>query len=170
MKLIGLTGGIGSGKSTIARRLQELGARVIDADVVKEEDDLLIVAAKGLGKRTPMSEYRIQNRGGRGVRTLNITDKSGDCVALKVVHSDEDLLIISAQGVIIRVRMQEITSKGRYTQGVKLINIREDDSVGTVAIVEAETELDEELNADQDEEGQASIVSDTSDAPDPSEE
>jgi DNA gyrase subunit A len=115
---------------------------VIDADVVSDVDDVLIVSAKGFGKRTPMSEYRLQNRGGRGVRTLNITEKSGDCVALKVVRSEEDLLIITASGTIIRVRMQEITSKGRYTMGVKLINIREDDEVGTVAIVEAADEIE----------------------------
>ena len=116
---------------------------VIDADVVSEDDDVLIVSTKGMGKRTPMSEYRLQNRGGRGVRTLNITEKSGECVALKVVRPEEDLLIITASGTIIRVRMQEITSKGRFTMGVKLINTREDDEVGTVAIVEAADEADE---------------------------
>lgn len=119
------------------------GDRVIDADVVSENDDLLIVSAKGLGKRTPMSEYRIQNRGGRGVRTLNITEKSGNCVALKVVRPEEDLLIITASGTIIRVSMQEISSKGRYTQGIKLINIRDEDEVGTVAIVEAATDSED---------------------------
>jgi DNA gyrase subunit A len=113
---------------------------VIDADVVHEADDLLIVSAKGFGKRTPMAEYRIQNRGGRGVRTLNITEKSGKCVALKVVRSGEDLLIITASGTVIRVSMDEITSKGRLTQGVKLINIRDDDEVGTLAIVESSTD------------------------------
>jgi DNA gyrase subunit A len=135
--------------------------RVIDADVVSDSDDLLIVAAKGFGKRTPMSEYRLQNRGGRGVRTMNITEKSGACVALKIVREAEDLLIITASGTIIRVSMQDIRSKGRFTQGVKLINIRDDDEVGTVAIVEATSESDDELDNEDELDNQTENPTDT---------
>lgn len=109
---------------------------VIDMDVVQDLDDVLIVTAKGYGKRTPMSEYRIQSRGGKGIKTLNITSKNGRVVGLKVVCDDEDLMIITAAGTLIRTSMSGISTMGRNTQGVKLINIREEDEVATVARVE----------------------------------
>lgn len=106
---------------------------VIDMDVVNKENDVLIVTAKGYGKRTPMEDYRIQSRGGKGIKTINVTDKNGAVVGLKVVQDGEDLMIITASGTIIRTSMSGISQMGRYTQGVKLINIRDDDSVSTVS-------------------------------------
>lgn len=105
---------------------------VIGMDVVDQELDILIVTTKGYGKRTPASDYRSQTRGGKGIKTINITEKNGPVVALKVVKSEEDLMIITSSGTIIRTSMEGISTMGRYAQGVKLINIREDDSVGTV--------------------------------------
>jgi DNA gyrase subunit A len=124
---------------------------VIDMDIVNEDDSVLIVTSKGFGKRTPMSEYRIQTRGGKGIKTLNVTAKNGNVVGLKVVKEDEDLMIITALGTIIRTDMSGISSMGRNTQGVRLINIKEDDEVATLSRVEKSEEIvepleDEELN------------------------
>jgi DNA gyrase subunit A len=126
--------------------------KVIDMDVVSEQDDVLIVTSKGYGKRTPMSEYRIQTRGGKGIKTLNITTKNGPIVGLKVVRQDEDLMIITALGTIIRTSMEGISTMGRNTQGVKLIHIREDDEVSTITRVDKSEEMDEEIDEDSVEE------------------
>lgn len=107
--------------------------KVIDMDIVNKDNDVLIVTAKGYGKRTPMEDYRIQSRGGKGIKTINVTDKNGAVAGLKVVQDEEDLMIISSLGTIIRMSMSGISQMGRYTQGVKLINIRDDDSVSTVS-------------------------------------
>jgi DNA gyrase subunit A len=116
---------------------------VIDMDVVHEDNSVLIVTSKGFGKRTPVSEYRIQSRGGKGIKTLNVTDKNGPVVGLKVVQEDEDLMIITALGTVIRTSMDGISVMGRNTQGVRLINIREDDEVGTLARVQKNEEQSE---------------------------
>lgn len=116
---------------------------VIDMDVVHEDNSVLIVTSKGFGKRTPVSEYRIQSRGGKGIKTLNVTDKNGPIVGLKVVQEDEDLMIITASGTVIRTSMDGISMMGRNTQGVRLINIREDDEVGTLARVQKSEEQNE---------------------------
>lgn len=117
---------------------------VIDMDVVNKEDDVLIVTSKGYGKRTPMEEYRVQSRGGKGIKTLNITAKNGPVIGLKVVKDDEDLMIITASGTVIRTSMSGINTMGRNTQGVKLIHIREDDEVATVTRVEKSDEAADE--------------------------
>jgi len=109
------------------------GDKVIDMDIVEPERDVLIVTAKGYGKRTPMEDYRSQTRGGKGIKTLNVTEKNGLIVGLKVVHDDEDLMIMTSSGTLIRTSMSGINTMGRITQGVKLINIRDEDSVATVA-------------------------------------
>ncbi|MFD1176609.1 DNA gyrase subunit A [Paenibacillus puldeungensis] len=106
--------------------------QLISMDVVVPDRDILIVTAKGYGKRTPVSDYRIQSRGGKGIKTINVTDKNGQVVSLKVVKDDEDLMIITSSGTLIRTSMSGISTMGRYTQGVKLINIRDEDSVATV--------------------------------------
>jgi DNA gyrase subunit A len=121
---------------------------VIDMDVVNKEDDVLIVTSKGYGKRTPMEEYRVQSRGGKGIKTLNITAKNGPVIGLKVVKDDEDLMIITASGTVIRTSMSGINTMGRNTQGVKLIHIREDDEVATVTRVEKSDEAADENGAE----------------------
>jgi DNA gyrase subunit A len=119
---------------------------VIDMDVIKEDDSVLIVTSKGYGKRTPVSEYRIQTRGGKGIKTLNVTEKNGPVISLKVVKEDEDLMIITASGTVIRTSMSGISLMGRNTQGVRLINTREDDEVSTVARVDKSDEVVEDEN------------------------
>ncbi|SEC31264.1 DNA gyrase subunit A [Paenibacillus sp. GP183] len=109
---------------------------VIDMDVVAEHNSVLIVTSKGFGKRTLVSEYRIQSRGGKGIKTLNVTAKNGPVVGLKIVDDEEDLMIITALGTVIRTSMSGISMMGRNTQGVRLINIRDDDEVATLARVQ----------------------------------
>ena len=130
------------------------GDRVIDMDVVNPDRDVLIVTSKGYGKRTPMGEYRIQTRGGKGIKTLNVTDKNGGIVSLKVVQDDEDLMIMTSSGTLIRTSMSGINTMGRITQGVKLINIKEEDFVATVARAPKNEDSDlpeEEEEQEQDE-------------------
>lgn len=125
---------------------------VIDMDVIVPEKDILIVTSKGYGKRTPVADYRIQNRGGKGIKTLNVTDKNGPIVSLKVVENDEDLMIMTASGTMIRTSMEGISTMGRNTQGVKLINTREDDTVATVTRV-ARSEENEVLDENEEQDG-----------------
>lgn len=120
---------------------------LIGMEIVVPDQDILIVTTKGYGKRTPVSDYRIQGRGGKGIKTINVTDKNGPVVGLKVVKDDEDLMIITSSGTLIRTSMEGISTMGRYTQGVKLINIREDDSVATVCRSD-KTEDSDELGDD----------------------
>ncbi|CAM3632016.1 DNA gyrase subunit A [Marinicrinis lubricantis] len=127
---------------------------VIDMDVVDEQDDVLIITNKGYGKRTPMSEYRIQSRGGKGIKTINVTEKNGYVAGLKVVKDDEDLMVITTSGTLIRTSMDGISTMGRYAQGVRIINIREEDGVATVARVKKHVEdelVDEEFTEEVDE-------------------
>ena len=95
---------------------------------------LLVIGEKGLGKRTDFEEYRKTSRGSKGVRTMNITDKTGKLVALKNVTEENDLLIITQSGLIIRMAVADIKQAGRNTQGVKLINIRDNDSIASVSV------------------------------------
>ncbi|MBM6386308.1 MAG: DNA gyrase subunit A [Paenibacillus sp.] len=122
------------------------GDVVIGMDVVDQELDVLIVTAKGYGKRTPVSDYRMQTRGGKGIKTINVTEKNGAVVSLKMVKTEEDLMIITSSGTLIRMSMEGISTMGRYTQGVKLIHIRDEDAVATVSRIDKnEDEPDEEL-------------------------
>lgn len=118
---------------------------VIDMDVIKPNAEVLIVTANGYGKRTPVEEYRIQSRGGKGIKTHNVTERSGKVVGLKVVEPEEDLMIITTSGIIIRTEMKGISVMGRYTQGVKLIRLSENEQVGSVAKVPPSDD-DEEPN------------------------
>ena len=104
---------------------------------------LLVISEKGLGKRTDFEEYRKTSRGSKGVRTMNITEKTGKLVAMKNVTEDNDLLIITQSGLIIRMAVSDIAQSGRNTQGVKLINIRDNDSIASVSVV-AKSEEDEQ--------------------------
>jgi DNA gyrase subunit A len=104
---------------------------VVSLSVVKPEDEgeLLTISVNGYGKRTAISEYPVQGRGGQGVITLKVTDKTGDLVALEKVNGDEELMVISANGVAIRTRVEEISSYGRSSQGVKVMRIGDKDRV-----------------------------------------
>lgn len=123
---------------------------VVGMEILEEHNDVLIVTKKGYGKRTPASEYRIQGRGGKGIKTCNITDKNGYLVSMKAVTDEEDLMLITAGGILIRMSISDISRMGRNTVGVKLIKLDENESVATVAKVEKEDETDDgnETNTD----------------------
>ena len=107
------------------------------------ETTVLVVSEKGYGKRTDIDDYRVTNRGGKGVKTLNITDKTGKLVAIKGVTDKEDLMIINKSGIIIRIAISELRTMGRATQGVRLITLKGDDEIASVAKIEHDE--DEEI-------------------------
>lgn len=121
------------------------GDEVIGMELLNEGEEILIVTYNGYGKRTDEKEYRIQSRGGKGIKTCNVTDKTGSLVAIKPVNGEEDLMIITGAGVIIRMAVEGISQTGRNTQGVKLIRLGENENefVSTVGIVEKEEETEE---------------------------
>jgi DNA gyrase subunit A len=119
---------------------------VVGMEVLEESNDVLIVTKKGYGKRTPASEYRIQGRGGKGIKTCQVTEKNGPLVSMRAVTGEEDLMLITTGGVLIRMDVASISKMGRSTQGVKLISMKESDNefVATVAKVEKEEESQED--------------------------
>ena len=114
--------------------------------------DILVVSEKGYGKRSSLEDYRITNRGGKGVKTLNISEKTGNLVAIKNVDDKNDLMIINKSGLTIRMAVEDLRVMGRATQGVRLINIKEDDAIAAVARVvhedENETQAESDLEID----------------------
>ncbi len=120
------------------------------------ESDILVVSERGYGKRSSLEDYRITNRGGKGVKTINITEKTGNLVAIKNVTDQDDLMIINKSGITIRMAVSDLRVMGRATQGVKLINIKSNDSIAAVAKVmheddETEVDIENDPNAKNDE-------------------
>lgn len=103
-----------------------------------KEETILVVSEKGYGKRSDLEDYRVTNRGGKGVKTMNITDKTGDLIAIKCVTESDDLMIINKSGITIRMEVKDLRIMGRNTQGVKLIRLDDDDSIASVAKVDVE--------------------------------
>lgn len=123
---------------------------VVGMEILEEDYHVLIVTEKGYGKLTPASEYRVQSRGGKGLKTCKITENNGSLVTVKATTGEEDLMIITASGVIIRMDIKDISTTGRVTQGVRLIRLGEQEHVATVALVEKDEENDtEEQEADE---------------------
>jgi DNA gyrase subunit A len=127
---------------------------MVTAEASNKETTILVVSEKGYGKRTDIEDYRVTNRGGKGVKTINITEKTGALIAIKSVTDDTDLMIINRSGLTIRLAMDNIRVAGRATQGVKLINLRENDSIAAVAsVAKSETEIEptdlDSLNASE---------------------
>ncbi|WP_297092012.1 DNA gyrase subunit A [uncultured Draconibacterium sp.] len=113
--------------------------------VMDENEDILVVAEKGYGKRSKIDDYRVTNRGGKGVKTMNVTEKTGELVAIKSVSDDNDLMIITQKGITIRLAVNTISVLGRATQGVRVINLREEDRIASVARIAVEEETAEDL-------------------------
>ena len=99
------------------------------------DSNILVVSERGYGKRSKLEDYRVTNRGGKGVKTLNISEKTGNLVAIKNVDDSNDLMIINKSGITIRMSVEDLRVMGRATQGVKLINIKDSDSIAAVAKV-----------------------------------
>ena len=123
------------------------GDKVVGLDVTKAEtdDEILVVTENGYGKRTPVSEYRLSNRGGKGIKTATITERNGQVVCITSVEGKEDLMIVTNAGVIIRIGVEDISQNGRAAQGVRLIKLNDDQFVSTVAKVDEEEKEAEEI-------------------------
>ena len=125
------------------------GSILVGMEIARDNDDILVVTENGYGKKTPINEYRITNRGGKGVKTLNITDKNGSITAFKTVDNQKDVIIITNEGIIIRIAVDKISEMSRVTQGVKLINLREGQKVSSISVVDTDT--DEEISSGESE-------------------
>mgnify|MGYP001086778327 CR=1 FL=1 len=133
------------------------GVKGMDIDETDElvgmalvEDDtnqILVITENGFGKRTSVTEYRRQNRGGKGVKTLNVTEKNGKLSTLRSVTDDEDLIVVSDKGVVIRTHVDQISETKRATQGVRIIRLRPDHKVSTIALIPKQEDEDEDLDA-----------------------
>ncbi len=117
---------------------------MIAADPTKADFSIFVVSEKGNGKRSPLEDYRITNRGGKGVKTINITDKTGKLIAIKWVSEFDDLMITTVDGIIIRTPVSDIRLMGRATQGVKVIRINDKESIADVTVISREESIDEE--------------------------
>ncbi len=118
-----------------------------------DESNILVVSENGYGKRSSLEDYRITNRGGKGVKTINVTEKTGNLVAIKNVTDDDDLMIINKSGITIRLAVSDLRVMGRATQGVKLINIKDNDSIAAVAkVMHEEDEQENGIEIEKDNE------------------
>jgi DNA gyrase subunit A len=132
-------------------RLKDDKDKVIGMICINDsESSVLVVAENGYGKRSAVDDYRITNRGGKGVKTINITEKTGDLISLKNVSDDEDLMVINKSGVTIRIAVDTLREMGRATQGVRIIRLKDDDSIASVAKVSRfEVQEDELLEGEK---------------------
>lgn len=118
------------------------GDYVVDMEILEEGQEILVVTEKGYGKRTPESEYRLQSRGGVGIKTIQVTEKNGPMCAVKTVNGTEDVMLITINGMLIRMDVNDISVIGRSTQGVRLIRLADEELVATVAKLEKEDEAE----------------------------
>ena len=119
------------------------GDEVVSMQLNSQGDCLLIVSANGMGKRTSMGEFTCQNRGGKGVKCYKITEKTGDVIGARAVNEDNEVMLITTEGIIIRIGCSDISILGRITSGVKLINLTEGVTVASVAKVRDKEEKDQ---------------------------
>jgi DNA gyrase subunit A len=111
--------------------------------ITREDVNLLVVSEKGYGKRSSIDDYRVTKRGGKGVKTLNITAKTGKLVAIKEVVDEDELMIINRSGITIRIKVSELRVMGRATQGVRLIKLNDDDRISSVEKIERMDDITE---------------------------
>lgn len=120
-------------------------AECVSIENVKDDDNIVIVTENGYGKKTLISEYRKTKRGSKGVKALNITEKNGNIASIKKVIDDSDIMIITNQGIIIRLPLEQVSQLGRVTQGTRLINLKSGQKVSSVSLVQKEKESEEEI-------------------------
>ena len=125
-------------------------AECIGVEIANEDDKILIVTVKGYGKQTNVREFRQTSRGSKGVKALNITEKNGIIASFKLVEDDSDVIVITNTGMLIRLPLDQVSTLGRATQGVRLINLKNGQTVSTISIVEHENK-DEEIAEDKEE-------------------
>ena len=124
--------------------------KCVGCEIAHEDQEILVVTEKGYGKRTKIAEYRMTHRGSKGVKALNITHKNGNIVSFKLVNGDEDLMIITDSGIIIRLPIEQISTTGRVAQGVRLIHLKEHQKVSSIALLDKDNE--DESNTENSEE------------------
>ena len=107
----------------------------VGCEITEPGQQILVVTEKGYGKKTNLEEYRMTHRGSKGVKALNVTEKNGNIVSFKTVNGDEDLMIITDSGIFIWLPLEQVSSTGRVAQGVRLINLKDEQKVSTVALV-----------------------------------
>jgi DNA gyrase subunit A len=132
------------------------GDEVVGMICVNKDDTsrtVLVVSENGFGKRTPVDEYRITNRGGKGVKTISVTEKTGKLVGILDVTPKEDLMITCISGITIRMSVEKISEQGRATQGVTLIRLEEDDQIAAITKLDEEEDRESDVNRGS-EEGQ----------------
>ena len=112
--------------------------KCVGCEIANDNEQILVVTEKGYGKRTNINEYRMTHRGSKGVKALNITEKNGNIVSFKIVHGDEDLMIITNSGIIIRLSVEQISTIGRVAQGVRLIHLKDNQIVSSIALLDKE--------------------------------
>ena len=117
----------------------------VGLETAVENSQILVVTSKGYGKRTNISEYRMTHRGSKGVKALNVTEKNGNIVSFKIVNGSEDLMIITNVGIIIRIGIEQVSTTGRVAQGVRLIRLKDEQQVSSVALLEKEEKLEDDL-------------------------
>ena len=118
--------------------------RCVACEVAQGPQEILVVTENGYGKKTSTEEYRMTHRGSKGVKALNVTEKNGNIISFKIVNGDEYLMLVTNSGVIIRMSLSQVSTTGRVAQGVRLINLKDDQKVSTIAILEHEDEIVEE--------------------------
>ena len=118
------------------------GSKCIYSEIVKEDDTILLVTEKGYGKQTKVSEYRQTRRGSKGVKAMNITEKNGNLVSVKIVYEGKELVIMTNSGMTMRMPLEQISLLGRVTQGLRLINLKDNQKVSTISLVDKEEEPD----------------------------
>jgi DNA gyrase subunit A len=114
------------------------GGICVGCEVANDNQQILVVTEKGYGKKTNINQYRQTHRGSKGVKALNVTEKNGNIVSFKIINGDEDLIIITNSGMLIRLPIEQISTTGRVAQGVKLINLKEDQTVSTISLINKE--------------------------------
>lgn len=122
----------------------------VGCEVANSGNEVLVVTENGYGKRTNIEEYRMTHRGSKGVKALNITEKNGNIVAFKAVSQNKDLMIITNNGIVIRLSLEQISKSGRVAQGVRLINLKDEQKVSNIAIVEKEEIVDNDMSESDD--------------------
>ena len=133
------------GRSAAGVRGIDVGDGIaVGCEIAEPGEEILVVTEKGYGKKTKLEEYRMTHRGSKGVKALNITEKNGNIVAFKTIHNEEDVMIVTNSGIIIRMPSLQISTTGRVAQGVKLINLKGDQKVSTVETIEKE-EIEEDI-------------------------
>ena len=140
------------------------GGKCVGCEIATDDKQILVVTEKGYGKRTSVTEYRMTHRGSKGVKALNITDKNGTIVSFKIVDGNEDLMIITNSGIIIRLPIEQVSTTGRVAQGVRLINLKDNQKVSNVALLDKEendeTVENSEIQSENTDENENSVEKD----------